>query len=218
MMQVTVTGQLSLLMLIESMELAGINVVSANTDGIVIKMKTDKEEIAKSLVEEWEFDTDYEMEGVDYISLNSRDVNNYIAIKKGSVKGKGAYSDQRERFYSLRTNPSNDICKEAVKKFLQENTPVEDTINQCRDITKFLTLRTVNGGAVKDGELIGKAIRWYYGAFELDAIHYSTSGNKVPKSDGGVPLMDLPDTFPTDVDFNWYINEAKTILKNIGYK
>lgn len=35
MIQVTITGQLALLMLIEALEAAGISVVSANTDGIV---------------------------------------------------------------------------------------------------------------------------------------------------------------------------------------
>lgn len=218
MLQVTVTGQLSLLMLVERLELAGISVVSANTDGIVVKMKPDQEAIAEEIVEDWQFDTDYELEGTDYLSLNSRDVNNYIAVKQKGSKGKGAYADQREHYYKLRSNPSNDICTEAVKAFLEDGKPVEQTIRECKDITKFLNLRTVNGGAVKDGELIGKAIRWYYGSEELDAIFYSTNGNKVPKSDGGVPLMDLPDTFPTDVDFEWYITEAHRILKDIGWK
>lgn len=218
MLQVTVTGQLSLLMLVERLELAGISVVSANTDGIVVKMKPDQEAIAEEIVEDWQFDTDYELEGTDYLSLNSRDVNNYIAVKKKGSKGKGAYADQREHYYKLRSNPSNDICTEAVKAFLEDGKPVEQTIRECKDITKFLNLRTVNGGAVKDGELIGKAIRWYYGSEELDAIFYSTNGNKVPKSDGGVPLMDLPDEFPTDVDFEWYVTEAQKILKDIGWK
>lgn len=218
MLQVTVTGQLSLLMLIERMELAGISVVSANTDGIVTKMKPDQQELADSIVSDWEFETEYEMESTDYTSLNSRDINNYIAVKETGSKGKGAYSDQREHYYKLRSNPSNDICTEAVKLFLQDGTSVEKTVKNCKDITKFLNLRTVNGGAVKDGKVIGKAIRWYYGSEELDAIYYKTNGNKVPKSDGGVPLMDLPETLPEDVDFNWYVTEAKRILKDIGWK
>ena len=218
MAQVTITGQLSLLMLIERLELARIPIVSANTDGIVVKMKKDQEELCNSIVEDWEFDTEYKMESTDYASLNSRDVNCYIGVKKDGVKGKGAYADQRDHHYKLRSNPGNDICSEAVRTFLQHDIPVEETINACDDITKFLTLRTVNGSAVKDGVIIGKAIRWYYGSKEMDAIFYNTNGNTVPKSQGGVPLMDLPKTFPTDVDFPWYINEAKRILKDIGYK
>jgi DNA polymerase elongation subunit (family B) len=216
MLQVTVTGQLNLLMLIERFELAGIPVVSANTDGIVVKMEPELETLARSIVEDWEFDTGYEMEGTDYCSLNSRDINNYIAVKEKGSKGKGAYCDQREHYYKLRSNPTNDICTEAVKEFLTNNVPIRDTILGCRDITKFISLRTVNGGAVKDGKLIGKAIRWYYGVNELDAIYYKTSGNKVPKSEGGVPIMELPDKFPNDVDLEWYVNEAKRILKDIG--
>ena len=218
MLQVTVTGQLSLLMLIERLELAGIPVVSANTDGIVVKMKPEQETLAEEIVEDWQFDTDYELESNDYISLNSRDINNYIAVKKEGSKGKGAYAEQRDRYYKLRSNPNNDICNEAVKEFLKDGTSIEKTIMECEDITKFLSLRTVNGGAVKDGNIIGKAIRWYYGSDELDAIFYSTNGNKVPKSEGGVPIMNLPSTFPTDVDFNWYIKEANRILKDIGWK
>lgn len=224
MIQVTITGQLSLLMLIERMEAQGISVVSANTDGIVIKCKKSLEETANEIIEEWEFDTGFELEVTNYEAIYSRDVNNYIAVKpaKGdkpkSTKGKGAYADQYEHFYRLRSNPNNEVCKQAVKAFLMDGTPVEDTIRACSNIADFVTLRTVNGGAVKDGEVIGKAIRWYYGAYELDAIYYSTNGNKVPKSDNGVPIMDLPDEFPDDVDYAWYIGEAKRILKDIGWK
>ena len=135
-----------------------------------------------------------------------------------SSKGKGAYADQTEHYYRLRSNPTNEISTIAVKEFLQTGVPIEKTVGQCRDITKFLNLRTVNGGAVKSGVRLGKAIRWYYGANELDAIYYATSGNKVPRSEGGVPLMDLPEKFPDDVDFQWYVNEAHDILKKIGYK
>ena len=95
---------------------------------------------------------------------------------------------------------------------------MEKTIRGCGDIRKFLTLRTVNGGAIKDNVLLGKAIRWYYGAHELDAIYYKTSGNKVPKSDGGVPIMDLPKNLPGDLDYEYYVDNARSILKDIGYK
>lgn len=219
MMQVTITGQLSLLMLAERLEKAGIRVISANTDGIVTKIPRELEADAEDIVLEWELDTGYTLEPVDYTSINSRDVNNYIAVKEeGDPKGKGAYADQSEHYYKLRNNPTNEICSKAVKEFLQNGVPIEETIHQCDDIRQFISIRTVNGGAVKGERYIGKAIRWYYGADELDAIFYSTNGNKVPRSDGAVPLMKLPETMPEDVDFDWYINEAKDMLKQIGYK
>ena len=217
MMQVTITGQLSLLMLAERLEQAGIAVISANTDGIVTKIPRVLEAVAEDIVLEWEIDTGYDLEPNDYLSINSRDVNNYIAVKADGVKGKGAYADQSDHYYRLRSNPTNEICSKAVRDFLKDSKPIEETIRNCKDVRQFVSIRTVNGGAVKAGKVIGKAIRWYYGADELDGIFYITSGNKVPRSDGAVPLMQLPEKLPSDIDFQWYINEANDMLKQIGY-
>ena len=41
-------------------------------------------------------------------------------------------------------------------------------------------------------------------------------GNKVPKSDGGKPIMNLDGTLPKDIDYQWYIDEANKILELIG--
>lgn len=218
MLQVTITGQLTLLMLIERLSLAGIEVISANTDGIVAKIPHGMEDLSDSIVEEWEFDTNYEMESADYVSLNSRDVNNYIAIKDGSSKGKGAYADLDDHYYKLRSNPTNTVCVEAVKAYLTDGTKIEETVKSCEDIRKFTNLRTVNGGAVYEGELIGKAIRWYYSTESLDCIRYKTSGNKVPTTEGAVPMMTLSEELPSDLDYQWYINEARRILKQVGVK
>ena len=217
MMQVTITGQLSLLMLAERLEQAGIAVISANTDGIVTKIPRVLEAVAEDIVLEWEIDTGYDLEPNDYLSINSRDVNNYIAVKADGVKGKGAYADQSDHYYRLRSNPTNEICSKAVRDFLKDSKPIEETIRNSKDVRQFISIRTVNGGAVKAGKVIGKAIRWYYGADELDGIFYITSGNKVPRSDGAVPLMQLPEKLPSDIDFQWYINEANDMLKQIGY-
>jgi len=218
MMQVTITGQLTLFMLIERLELAGVSVVSGNTDGIVVKMLPNQLSMVEEIVEDWEFETEYKMDYSDYSGLYSRDVNNYIAVKSnGEIKGKGAYADQSEHYYKLRKNPVNLICTEAVKLFLSKNKSIEDTIKECTDIRKFVTIRTVNGGALYEGGLVGKAVRWYYGKHELDAMYYKTSGNKVPRSDGAKPIMDLPNTLPSDIDYDWYIAETYKFLKEIGY-
>ena len=39
----------------------------------------------------------------------------------------------------------------------------------------------------------------------------------MPKSDGAKPLMELPDEFPDDVNYAWYIAEAKSALGNLGF-
>lgn len=214
MIRTTITGQLTLLMLIEALELCGIPVVSANTDGIVIKCPRKKRDTLQKIIDKWEQRSGLETEETVYRSLYSRDVNNYIAVKEdGSAKAKGVYGP-----VTLRKNPQNPICAEAVIAHLTKDTPIMTTLKECRDITKFLTLRTVNGGAEKDGEPLGKAIRWYYATGVAGAIHYATNGNTVPRSDGAKPIMDLPETFPNDIDYAWYSRECEEILMSIGAK
>lgn len=211
LIQTTVTGQLSLLMLIEQLEAEGIPVVSANTDGIVIKCPRDKVSLMEMVVLEWEVATGFDTEATEYLALYSRDVNNYVAIKPDGVKVKGVYAPA-----ALQKNPTNEIVTTAVIAFLQRGTPVEQTIRACRDVTKFVTIRTVKGGAVKDGAYLGKAVRWYYALGELGTINYQVNGYTVPRTEGAKPLMDLPDAFPDDIDLDWYIHEARDTLKQIG--
>lgn len=225
LIQVTVTGQLSLLMLIERLELAGIHVVSANTDGIVIKCPTERQAECDAIVKQWETDTGFETEDTQYLAVFSRDVNNYIAVKKkfdkqakqwlyeaDGCKTKGAYAKT-----GLQKNPTNQICVDAVLELLTKGTPIMTTVRSCVDVRKFVSVRTVKGGAVKDGQFLGKSIRWYYAAGEQGEIVYADSGNKVPRSEGAKPLMDLPALFPQDVDYEWYEREAERMLYDIGY-
>ena len=281
LIQVTVTGQLSLLMLIERLEIAGIHVVSANTDGIVIKCPRNGQHVMDAIISQWEKDTGFQTEGTIYKALYSRDVNNYIAVKEdGSTKCKGAYANpwasKKNMAERLHKNPTTIICVEAVEALLTKNIPIMTTVRGCRDITKFVSVRSVKGGAVKvwertpppahesqeellrtagfvpfskdswvrEGdtigrtarnteraykeardelskpgltEYLGKSIRWYYAVAVHGEIVYATNGNKVPRSEGAKPMMDLPDEFPADVDFEWYEQECEKILQAIGY-
>lgn len=213
LIQTTLTGQLSLLMLIDMLEAHGIPVVSANTDGIVIECPCDRTEVRDRIIWVWEQATGFETEATKYRAIFSRDVNNYIALKEGGgAKLKGAFAAA-----GLAKNPTNEICNEAVVEFLENGVTIESTIRQCTDIRKFVTIRKVAGGATKDGVFLGKAVRWYYAKGCTGTIIYQTTGYTVARSEGGKPLMDLPDTFPVDVDFDWYIAEAKSILKDVGY-
>ena len=291
LVQVTLTGQLSLLMLIERLELRGIRVVSANTDGIVIKPNMGQRDEMHAIVKQWEKDTGFTMEGAQYLGLFSRDVNNYIAIKRkkddatgqwvyapDGVKGKGAFANpwkhSEDKSDWLHKNPQTTICIEAIEDYLTTGTPIEDTIYRCRDVRKFVSVRKVKGGAVKVlrdkqipphatreeliksagynefmngywlkpgesdryaintdmayqsaknqlasrqlNEFYGATIRWYYAKDVNGYLVYAESGKKVPKSDGAKVLMLLPDDFPEDVDFEWYVKETKKLLKSLG--
>lgn len=220
MIQVTVTGQLSLLMLIDRMEAHGFSVVSANTDGFVTKVDRARDELFESLVWDWELETGFETEETIYSALYSRDINNYVAFTpNGKVKLKGAYTPAGRGLKGasgLKKNPNLEISIEAAVTWLRDGTPVEDTIEDCRDVRKFVTVRTVKGGALHNGQYVGKAIRWYYAKGEDGCLSYKTNGNTVPRSQGAKPLMLLPDELPGDVDYSFYIREAYAILQDVG--
>lgn len=208
----TITGQLTLLMLIEMVTKAGASVKSTNTDGIVILCKKHNIERVKDAIREFELITIFTMEYTEYRALYSINVNNYLALKTdGKVKGKGQFA-----MGGLAKNPTNTISVKAAIAYLTNKTPIKDTILQCQDIRDFVTLRTVKGGAIKDGIFIGKAIRWYHSTSTMSAIYYKTNNNKVPKSDGAKPIMNYPDSLPSDIDYQFYIQEAKNIIKSTG--
>ena len=215
LLQTTLTGQLSLLMLIETLELNGIKVVSANTDGIVTYYRFDQLDLLQELLWDWMLQTSYNLERTDYRLLASRDVNNYLAVKtNGEVKGKGIFTKA-----SIGKNPDGQIIYEAVINNLSKDVPLDETFYQCKDITKFATVRRVDGGAIWNEQYLGKAIRFYHSSAvdKETCIHYAKNSNRVPNSGGCRPLMDLPNTFPDDIDYDYYIQKARELKQEIGY-
>lgn len=222
LIQVTLTGQLALLMLIERMEAAGLKVVSANTDGIVMHIHESQYPALQAIRAQWCVESGLKMEETRYKALYSRDVNNYIAIKMDdNVKLKGSYSnpwnDPDMKIWRFHKNPMTTICIEAVEKMLTQGRAVEQTIRECTDITKFVCVRDVKGGAHKDGVFLGKTVRWLYSTEEIGTINYVLSGNNVPESEGALPVMDMPASLPHDIDYNAYVDKANGMLYDIGF-
>jgi len=226
MIAVTLTGQLALLMLIDRAEAAGIQVVSANTDGIVFRCPRDRCDDLTALTAQWSTDTGFDLEDTEYRSLYSQSVNSYIAIKPdGKAKIKGPLSTPRhegDTRTQLMKNPAAEILSLAVVALITRGTPLEDTIRGSRDVRDFVSVTKVDGGATWRNQYLGKVVRyiWAKGGTEiLRKKPHATTGNhgKVPKSDGCRPLMDLPPEFPTDIDYDRYVAEAREILMDIGY-
>jgi hypothetical protein len=228
LMQVTISGQLYLLMLIERIELAGIPVISANTDGVVIKCPKDKYKDLEAVITVWEEDTGFITEETRYKGLYCRDVNNYIAVKEeGGCKMKGVYAEVGSALNSpLSKNPEAHIVSMALQAFLEHGTPIEQTVELFGNnveqeyyptpISRFVLVRNVKGGGEKNGTYLGKVVRWYYAKDEKGAINSVLSGNKVALTDGGKPCMIMPTGFPDDIDFDRYISDANEELYNIG--
>lgn len=209
----TITGQLTLLMLIEQMELHGIPVVSANTDGLEYFCPRDKIALAETIIFDLELVSGYNMEHGEYKALHAKDVNNYVAVYDGYVKSKGIYAET-----TLSKGRSTPIVYEAIREYLLNGTAINETLDSTEDINQFVSARTVKSGGEYKGEYLGKMVRWYYST-EGDKITYSSNGNLVPKTaegNGVKPMMDLTDTLPEDLDYEWYYDEAVSKLKDLG--
>ena len=85
----------------------------------------------------------------------------------------------------------------------------------CQDVHSFIRLLNCSGIASKDGEEIGKVVR-FYKSTETDTAIVPLFPNKaglypkVATSDGCNPLMDYPNDMrpPADTDRDWYVVET----------
>lgn len=215
LIQTTITGQLGLLMLIERLTSVGVKVLSANTDGLVLYYKESQINDVEDIALDWMLQTSFNLETTPYKAIASRDVNNYVAVRKdGGIVGKGLFTRT-----GLNKNPDFSIIAHAAAQQVAQGTDYRETIRECQDVTQFITVRRVNGGAQWRDELLGTAVRFYIsGDVPCDeCIRYVSNGNRVPKSAGSRPLMVLPEKFPDDIDYNYYETETEKLLAEIGY-
>lgn len=212
---ITLTGQLTLLMLIERLEAVGATALSANTDGIAMGFPKRVEDDVRRVVSEFETLSKFTFEYTPYRVLAMKDVNNYIAVKTDrKVKAKGIYAP-----LDLRKNPTAPVCSRAVCEWLSHGASFEETIRNA-PFTDFISARNVSGGGIQGEEPLGKVVRWYMSSEELPPITYASNGNKVPKTEGAKACMLIKEkvSHPPDLDYNWYLKEALRIASDIGCK
>ena len=246
MLNITITGQLLLLLLAERLELANIRVISANTDGL--EYVTDDWDKAKMIAKQWEKETNLVLEHETYHGLFARDVNNYFAVYDGYEKTKGVFSKP-----SIGKNVKVPICYKAIMDLIVRKIPITQTINECQDVRQFLIGTTVRGGAMWRGKHIGKVVRFYYTKLALDYLvaknradnaprgfkgkwkleaedvgepfyrvtkNKSGGHNKVSDSSGGYPLMNLPahNKVPNNLCKEYYVELSYTYMGALGLK
>lgn len=239
LVQVTISGQLSILMFIEMMEHEGFEVISANTDGVVCKVKRTEKEEFNRLVKYWEMTTGMGTEETQYSAVYSRDVNTYVAIYSEPEKQKGKLFKSKGNIFNIRhpdksgdassvdlkKNPVTEICMYAIIEQILRSIPIEQTIRECTDASRFVEVRDVKGGGVyvtPSGtiEYLGKTVRWYHatGVDDQSRIVYAKSGNKVANSESSKPLMTLPkEGVPDDIDYDWYRRKTEANMILMGY-
>lgn len=223
---VTVNGQLALLVLIGMLTAAGGIVVSGNTDGITLKCRRSEYDAMKGVVSLWETLTKYEMEYTEYKAVYQKDVNNYIAVPTdGGLKAKGVFLTPKPGKHDLRHSPNFKICARAVQAYLKDGVPVTDTVRGSTNLQDFIITQQVKGDWMVEwrGQPLGKMVR-FYKSNSPDAapivrtpltVEVKGNAGNVAGSESCIPVPDLPNTFPTDIDYQWYIDKANDWITSI---
>lgn len=146
LLKVCIGNQIEILMIIEMMEEAGIQVVSGNTDGFVSYFPAEKEETYNKICAEWENkvgnDKMGKLEYTDFQSLWQDSINSYIGKKvDGKVKKKSAFMTE----FEINKNKSKRIIPLALEEyFINGKDPIEFIRNH-KNIFDFCIAKKASG-------------------------------------------------------------------------
>lgn len=225
---ICVTGQLSLLLLIEMLE-PYIQLIQSNTDGLIVKLNSlDDYELIDDICYEWEQLTGVTLAFDPIITkIYQKDVNNYLFINEfGDVESKGAYVKSLSPL-------DNDlpIVNKAIREYMINGTDPEDTINAANELIEFQKIIKLSGKydyiKLKDKVYTNKCFRVFarndnFGGTIYKCKLKNGSGDKCDKV-ANTPvnaficnkdITGLP--VPECLDRQWYINLAYERLRQFG--
>lgn len=238
MYQVTINGQLFLLMLIEKLELAGIHVISANTDGIVTIVPRELEQTADDICHWWEKYLGLELEFTYYTKYVTEGVNSYLTVKRGgSSKFKGRMNPKMF-LEDLSKGYNSPIVAKCVTEYFINGTPVMETLRNAKSILDFCRTQNVNHKYrlefthVVDGKIVTDIVqrntRFYISSTGGTLMKVESMGwnehneEQVKKSSlcAGQRVsicntVDDTDISELNVNYLYYYNEAMAIIEPI---
>jgi hypothetical protein len=206
----TITGQLGLLLLIERLEEHGFRVISANTDGITVRVLKDKYRKFRRIINLWEQKFNYDTKEVKYTALHSHSVNSYIAVKEdGSLKLKGLFAEN-----DLSRNIDVPLCKKAAIDYVTKGIKPEDSIyNKEHNPMDIIKIRKTKFGAYWKGEYLGHTVRWYWSTIGESITN--SKGHRIAETSDAYPLMDLREPIK-HLHYDKYVNKTYELLKLLG--
>ena len=229
-LQVTINGQLMTMTLVEELELNGIHVISANTDGIIIKLPKDKLDIFDNITKRWNETNKMGADSEDYKAYYARDVNNYFAVwPDEEVDYKGAL-DPKQYLKDLKKGYDMPIVATAVFNYLYKNIPVMETLHKHTDILDFCKTQNVGRqfevvyDIVENGKIktihSQRHVRFYVSTKGVVIQKENVNDHKRQKLASGLPVVILNslDDKPIeerDINYKYYYDEAYKIIDPI---
>ena len=228
----TITGELSLMMLIEMYELNGIHVISANTDGVTVRIHKSKLDDMRKINTWWQNLTEYELERTDYQKIIFSTVNDYIAIKTdGEIKKKGDFLTD----FELHKNKSARIVPIALEAYYVHDIPVADTIMGHNNIYDFCLRQKSSKDFHYEGwnrargekTVYNKLIRYYVSntgekLLKVKNPECQSNAADVSQVEAGEWVCTVCNNLPKDTDvatagvnYQYYIERAERIIHKI---
>lgn len=238
-LQVTINGQLMLLMLCEELEANGIPIISANTDGLMVKVYEDKEEDFNRIVDWWQKTTGMSMDADVLHCLIARDVNNYIAQFriKDKKTGKLKLEDELKGTFNplmylndLQKGYSMPIVSKAVYDYFINHVPVMDTLKAATNILDFCMTQNVGKNfhiiqrRVINNEVVDEVYQRYVRFYVANNGHvlmkvHNISGQKERFAAGTVvQICNSLDDTPIElrnIDYGYYYRECMKIIEPV---
>ena len=229
-MQVTINGQLMVMMVIESLELAGIHVISANTDGIIVKLYKDKEEQFKTITDSWCQFNKMTADSERYKIFITRDINNYFNVQtNGDIEFKGAL-DPKQYLKDLKKGYDEPIVAKAVFEYFTNNIPISETLRKHTDILDFCKTQNVGKqfdvvySIVENGQIktitSQRHVRFYVSTkgVIIQKQHKVTKKRSNLASGRPVVILNSLDDKPIEernIDYGYYYEECYKIIDPI---
>ena len=226
MFSTTVSGQLGLMMLVEDLTINGIEVISANTDGIVCRIDRSLLDKYYEIANEWMKNTGLDLEYTPYKKYIRRDVNNYITEKEdGKTKEKGIFT----KSVLLNKSYRMPIVATALYQYFINGVPVRTTLESTKDIMEFCISQKMGGGfsaelrTINGTEKLQKTNRFFISNKGGTLIKVDGSGKEIALyvNKTSTVLNDYDETIPFenyDVDFSFYEKEINKIIDDIEPK
>lgn len=227
-MTVTISNQLALLMLAERYLDNNIEVLSANTDGLLIKYKKDQYDLVKQIDKQWELETSHNLEYTQYKKLIQTNVNTYLAEKtNGELKHKGTFFTVN---HEIHKNKSFRITAIALQEYFINNIPIEETIKNHQNIYDFCSGKKSKGGwyyetvEIKDQQQITekqqKVVRYYISNNGKKLMKYNKDGRSTQVDAGKwkstiFNKFEQKDIKNYDINYDFYINKTREIIELI---
>lgn len=225
-LKVTINGQLMIMMLCESLEQAGIEVMSANTDGIVVKLYKRNKAKFEEIANDWKKLTKLDADSEEYKCYINRDINNYVIEE---INGKVSYKgDLNPNMYAvdLQKGYNMPIVAQAVVNYFLNNKPVLETLYECKNILDFC--KTQNVGRQfhveftvgSSREILQRNVRFYVTnkGGVLEKVNDNTHGRNNMCAGYQVSILNTLDDKRIEyrnINYSYYYQEALKIIDPI---